>query len=657
MSEFEVKNTPETTRLKQVKDLEDLSLFLRHEALEVIKQANNGHIGGSLSSVELLTAMYFGGRFQFDPDDPYNPNRDKILIRGHEGPIRYPIFSLLGYIDRDELGTYRKLGSRLQGHEDMHFTPGVDITPSGSLGMLLSYGVGAALAAKHEQKDNRTIVFLGDGEEQEGNVSEAARHASGLGLDNLICILDKNGKQLSRPTSYTDAEVDLEMVWKGYGWDVLTIHDGHDINQILEAYDTLQDIKKPTMVIAHTTKGKGVEGSEEHFSGYHTLSAVSDKSVVDTALSRMDQELNARGLSVDRMTKLAISTVARPIRAEAAKTSAPLAEIYDIPFEPSGVKNLEDGQSIFFSKLEERLSSAVIPGDFYMITPDLLRTDVVEDIGIQRYGHFIDTGIREQHAIGLAHGISVQNPDARVYVCYGDAFAYRAMDQMNADAQGKSNILIAAENAGVFQGQNGKTHQSIGQSAALLRIPEMNVYEPADIRDLFNVFSRSLSLNKGVSYVRLHRGSVTFDRDDADIKNIDSYYIHKPDKRAQFKIVTSGFTAENAVDAARQLETLDGIPTSVINVVNQNTLDTSLPYLLDDDMPIMTVYNGSPATLQTSVSSAVLGNPDIPRPRFVYGHGFIEGTSAGVNELISHFQLDSSGIRQVALSAIAKYGR
>ena len=160
-----------------------------------------------------------------------------------------------------------------------------------------------------------------------------------------------------------------------------------------------------------------------------------------------------------------------------------------------------------------------------------------------------------------------------------------------------------------------------------------------------------------MSYVRLHRGSVTFDRDDADIKNIDSYYIHKPDKRAQFKIVTSGFTAENAVDAARQLETLDGIPTSVINVVNQNTLDTSLPYLLDDDMPIMTVYNGSPATLQTSVSSAVLGNPDIPRPRFVYGHGFIEGTSAGVNELISHFQLDSSGIRQVALSAIAKYGR
>ena len=131
--------SPDTeTKRTHIDKLQLVADFLRKDALEVITAANNGHIGGSLSSVELLTAMYFGGRFNFDPDDPDNPNRDRVLIRGHEGPIRYPIFSLLGYIDRDELGTYRQLGSRLQGHEDMHETPGVDITPSGSLGMLLS---------------------------------------------------------------------------------------------------------------------------------------------------------------------------------------------------------------------------------------------------------------------------------------------------------------------------------------------------------------------------------------------------------------------------------------------------------------------------------------------------------------------------------------
>ena len=642
----------------QIDKLRLVADFLRKDALGVITTANNGHIGGSLSSVELLTAMYFGGRFNFDPDDPKNPNRDKILIRGHEGPIRYPIFSLLGYINRGELGTYRQLGSRLQGHEDMHETPGVDITPSGSLGMLLSYGVGASIASKDHGRTNRTIVFLGDGEEQEGNVSEAARHAASLGLDNLICIIDKNGKQLSRPTSYSDSASDLKIIWSGYGWEVKEIQDGHDMDEIIGVYDELQNLRKPTVVIANTIKGYGVDGSEEHFSGYHTLSAVPDKKVVTRAIGRIADKLNRSGMSLETVRKYALEYMARPDTVDVDDdVGTIIREIFNIRYNGESGVNLEAAQSLFFDELQKNIKESSISAPFYFITPDLLRSDIVEETGIRTFAHFIDTGIREQHAVAMSHGISVEDPNARIYVCYGDAFAYRALDQMNAAAQGGSNILIAGENAGLFQGQNGKTHQSIGQQGALLHVPDMNVYEPSDINDLYNVFSKVLYENKGVSYVRLHRGTVKLERDPLDNSATDAYYVHKTDKAPQLTIIGSGFMLQNAVEAAKALEATHGIASSVINVVDQNSLAQKLPELLDTDAPILTVYNGDPSILKNTVSAAILGSADAKRPDFIMSHGFNEGTSGSVDDLIRHFRLDAEGIANVALAGLHRHRR
>lgn len=638
---------------ERVRDLEDIATFLRRDALETIVAANNGHIGGSLSSVELLTAMYFGGIFQFDTNDSKNPNRDKILIRGHEGPIRYPIFSLMGYIKRDELATYRKLGSRLQGHEDMHETPGVDVTPSGSLGMLLSYGVGSAIESKNKGLQNKIIVFLGDGEEQEGNVSEAARHAASLGLENLICIIDKNGKQLSRPTKESDSTSNLETIWKGYGWDVQVINNGHDIKEILHVYGKLKDIKKPTFVIANTIKGYGVEGSEDHFSGYHTLSAVQDKGVVDAAIVKLSKELEEKGVSVESATQTARNYVKSPQGPEPITPKDP-GDIYRIKHKAPSGANLEEGQSRYFSELKERILNNPESTSFYIITPDLLRKDIVLKEGMDKFARFIDTGIREQHAIAMAHGISVESPESRIYVCYGDAFLYRAMDQINAAAQGKSNILINGENAGIFQGQNGKTHQSVGQPGALLHMPGVKVYEPADTVDLYNIYSKVLSENAGLSYVRLHRGAVRLERNDSDKESTDAYYVHKPDVTPKFTIIASGFMLENAVEAAKQMEAIYKIPTAVINVVNQKTLSNSLPHLLETSTPILTVYNGNPDVLKDSVSGAILENPGTPRPQIVAGHGFMEGTSGAVSDLIRHYKLDKDGIVDIAMNTIKK---
>ena len=639
-------------KIEKIKKLESIAKYVRATALDTIMKAENGHIGGNMSSVELLTTLYFGGQFNFDPENPKNENRDRVLIRGHEGPLRYTIFSLLGYIEPEELDTYRKLGSRLQGHEDMHITPGVDITPSGSLGMLLSYGVGSCIANKDQGINSKTIVFLGDGEEQEGNVSEAARHATNLGLNNLICILDKNKKQLSGPTSNPDGNTDIKKVWKGYGWNVIEIKDGNNIEEIYNVYERLQKIEKPTLVIANTIKGFGVKGAKEHFSGYHTLSSVSNKEIVKESLEAMKEMLKNEKLSFDGISMEAKQLVSRP-KTTMINKKYNQDDVFDIRTNISGI-NLEDAEDNYIKKLRSRIIEMKNKPDFYFITPDLLRTDQSDSIGFPGFANYMNIGIREQHAIAMSHGISIENPNARIYVCYGDAFAYRSLDQINAAATGGSNILIVAEPPGIFQGKNGKTHQSVGQPMGVMSIPEVDFYEPADAVDLYNVFSDVLSKNTGVSYVRLHHGKVNIDRDASDFRNKEAYFIHKSDKEPKLVIINTGFMAENAVNAAKMLEIEYNCPTNVINVVAPGMIGKHLPNLLINEAPILTLYNGDPSILRKFISETILSDPYIPRPKFIESHGFLEGTSGSVDDLIKYYKFDSEGIKDTAVVKVLK---
>lgn len=637
---------------EKIEKLQKISKYIRMSTLDVILTANNGHIGGNLSSIELLTALYFGGDFHFDLNDSKNENRDRVLIRGHEGPLRYTIFSLLDYIRQDELKTYRAFGSRLQGHEDMFETPGVDITPSGSLGMLLSYGVGSCISNKDKGLDSKTVVFLGDGEEQEGNISEAARNAATMGLDNLICILDQNKKQLSRPTEYSDGKADVKKIWEGYGWDVLEIENGNDIKQVMDVYSKLSNIKRPTFVIAHTTKGLGVIDAQNHFSGYHTLSAANNKQMVLDSFRKMKVELEKDGINYELVKKYAQELVSIPPVVVSIKEKNNNS-VYDIKLNKTGI-SMEDAKELYVMELKKRMKNTNQNSNFYFVTPDLLRSDIVEKVGFNEFSHYIDTGIREQHAIAMCHGISVENPDARIYVCYGDAFVYRALDQINAAATGKSNITIIGENSGIFQGQNGKTHQSVGQPGALISIPELNFYEPADSIDLFNVLSKVFTENNGVSYVRTHRGNVSIERNKSDIRNVGAYYIHQTDKEPKLIFITMGYMAENAVETAKQLEIEYNIPTNVINVVNPKEFKKYAPYLITNNAPIITLYNGSPSVLSQIISNTILENSDIPRPEFIYGHGFESGTSGTVSDLINHYKFNTEGIKQLTLKRLKK---
>ena len=243
-------------------ELEAMTTELRRDVIEMIYAAGSGHPGGSFSEMEILTALYFR-IMRYDPQNPAWPERDRfILSKGHACPGFYAVLSRAGYFPREELWTFRQLGSRLQGHAHP-ITPGVEMN-SGSLGQGLSFAVGAALAVRLDQRRSRVYVLLGDGECDEGQVWEAAMAAANYRLDNLTAFVDRNRIQNDRFTTQVMRLEPLAEKWSAFGWNVLRV-DGHSIGQVTEAVDKARSHGgRPTMIIADTVKGKGVSFMENN---------------------------------------------------------------------------------------------------------------------------------------------------------------------------------------------------------------------------------------------------------------------------------------------------------------------------------------------------------------------------------------------------------
>jgi transketolase len=244
-----------------IPDLEKMARQLRRDVITMIATAGSGHPGGSLSAADIVTALYFKA-MHHDPKNPQWPSRDRfVLSKGHAAPILYAALAECGYFPVEELSTLRKLGSRLQGHTDRTLTPGVEMS-AGSLGQGLSYGIGMALAGKLDKRDYRVYVLLGDGECEEGQVWEAAMFAPHHKVDRLTAIVDHNNLQLDGRVCDIMGIEPLADKWRAFNWNVLEIN-GHDMGEILKALKKAGEVKgKPTVIIAHTVKGKGVSFME-----------------------------------------------------------------------------------------------------------------------------------------------------------------------------------------------------------------------------------------------------------------------------------------------------------------------------------------------------------------------------------------------------------
>lgn len=247
--------------------LKEKARDIRLGALEAVYSASSGHPGGSLSIADILAYLYFE-EMNIDPANPKDENRDRfVLSKGHTAPALYATLALRGYFSRDMLKTLRQADSFLQGHPDMKHTPGVDMT-TGSLGLGISAACGMALSAKIYDKSYRVYTILGDGELEEGQVWEASMFAAHYKLDNLCAFIDFNGLQIDGKITDVMNPTPIDKKFEAFGWNVISI-DGNNLEEIEAAVNAAKACKgKPTVVVCHTTKGKGVSFMENQV-GWH----------------------------------------------------------------------------------------------------------------------------------------------------------------------------------------------------------------------------------------------------------------------------------------------------------------------------------------------------------------------------------------------------
>ncbi|MCX7711497.1 MAG: transketolase [Clostridia bacterium] len=272
-------------------DLKKISYKIRMNVIEQVYHAASGHPGGSLSSADIFTVLYFS-EMNVDPKNPKWEERDRfVLSKGHCSPALYATLAEKGFFPKEDLSTFRQADSYLEGHPNMTYVPGVDMS-TGSLGQGISAAVGMALAGKLDKKDYRVYALLGDGELQEGQVWEALMAAAHYKLDNMVAFLDYNRLQIDGKITEVMSPEPVADKFEAFGWKVINAF-GHDHQQLKEALAEAKKTKgKPTMIIAHTTKGKGVSFMEDA-AGWHGTAP--NKEQRDQAIA----ELNAVVLELE----------------------------------------------------------------------------------------------------------------------------------------------------------------------------------------------------------------------------------------------------------------------------------------------------------------------------------------------------------------------
>jgi transketolase len=273
---------------RSVPELKEIAKTLRKHIIRMTTAAGSGHPTSSLSAVEVVAALYFGGFMRYDVKEPHDPHRDRfILSKGHAVPVVYAAMAEAGYLPVDELMTLRKLGGRLEGHPNMRRLPGIEAS-TGSLGQGLSFGVGEALACRLDELDSHVYVMMGDGEIEEGQVWEALAAGHKYKLANLTAIVDRNGFQQTGPTSQVMDMTPLADKIAAFGWSTQTI-EGNDMQAVVDGLTKARQVKdQPTAIVSHTRKGFGILPLLEQEGDLNYHGKPLSKELAEKALQRID---------------------------------------------------------------------------------------------------------------------------------------------------------------------------------------------------------------------------------------------------------------------------------------------------------------------------------------------------------------------------------
>ena len=274
-----------------IQELKKTANQVRRNIITEVYYAKAGHPGGSLSSTEIYTYLYME-EMNVDPKNPTDPDRDRfVLSKGHTCPGLYGVMAEKGYFDREELKTFRHLGSRLQGHPSMRYLPGIDMS-SGSLGQGISCAVGMALAAKLQNKNYRVYTLIGDGEIEEGQVWEASLFAGAKKLDNLCVIVDNNNLQIDGTLEEVNNPYPIDKKFEAFNFHVINVEDGHDFTQLASAFAEARATKgMPTVIICQTLKGKGISFMENKAAWHGKAPNAEEYKAAMEELERIDETL------------------------------------------------------------------------------------------------------------------------------------------------------------------------------------------------------------------------------------------------------------------------------------------------------------------------------------------------------------------------------
>ncbi|NLF32552.1 MAG: transketolase [Planctomycetes bacterium] len=526
--------------------LHRLSRLIRYWIVTMTHKAGSGHPTSSLSAVELMAGLLFGGSFRFRADDPGYPNNDRLIFsKGHASPLLYALWAAAGRIGEDDLMGYRTFGSPLEGHPTARFAYAEAAT--GSLGQGLSIGVGMALAARLDDLPYRTYVLLGDSEMAEGSQWEAIQLAAHYGLNNLVGVLDVNRLGQRGPTMYGhDLEAYRRRV-EAFGWEALVVEDGHDYRQVLDACDRAAVAARPAMIIARTIKGKGVAALEDA-DGFHGL-ALSDGQLAEALGAWGEIDRGVRG-------QLAEPEPRRPGRAAPKEVPAPSYEI------GSSVAT-RDGYGNALRRLAPRYPQVVaLDGEVCNST----RAEFFRDAWPDR---FFEMYIAEQAMAGAALGLALRGRTP--FVSTFAAFMTRAFDQIRMSRHSDPDLKFVGSHAGVAIGPDGPSQMGLEDIALFRTVLDSVVLQPCDAMSAERLVEAMLE-HRGIAYLRTMRGStpVLYGPDEAF--PIGGCKVLRSSDHDSATLAASGITVHQALAAYDKLAD-EGIFVRVIDVYSIKPLD------------------------------------------------------------------------------------
>ena len=561
----------------------------RMRALDVvaIHAAGSGHPGGTLSVMD-IAAVLFLDEVRHDPADPRWEGRDRVFFSaGHKAPAVYVALVEAGYLGEEQAVTLRKFGSPCQGHPHAPQLPGIEVS-SGSLGQGLGIATGCALAGRMAGASWRVYCVMGDGEQQEGSVWEAAMSAGHYKLDNLCCIVDKNRLQIDGPVS-TVMDVDpLTDKYQAFGWNVISV-DGHDIPRLQEAFRAARGAKgRPTVIIADTVKGKGVSFMENQ-AGWH---GVATKGIEQ--LEQALREIACPACTPEHARKLLVAAedFQRRIDADLARELPRHGRDWWWNAGPDMKAEMVATRTGFGACLDRHgddprlvtvhadISSSISIADFEKKHPE-------------RQSRVVSVGIAEQNMMSVAAGLALEGK-IPITGTYGVFAAGRPWDQIRTTiCYDRLNVKIAGAHGGISVGADGATHQALEEIALMAVLPNMTLVVPADAVETERLARAAIFDVKGPAYIRYAREATPVVTSEATplrlgTANVIRYRGMRPSFRDAFEtvlapayrdegedisLVACGPILCEAMRAAVILKEESGLEARVLNVHTVKPLD------------------------------------------------------------------------------------